>query len=46
MYRNATLAIVVSSTSIKVGTTTTAATTHGFTAGRTVAPGSANVVTG
>ena len=31
MYRSATTAIVVSSTSMKVGTMTTAATSHGFT---------------
>ena len=30
MYRSATLAIVVSSTSMKVGTTTAAATNHGL----------------
>src|SRR5690349_18688594 len=34
MYRRATLAIVVSRTSMKVGTTTTAATSHGLMLGR------------
>ena len=34
MYRSATTAMVVSSTSMKVGTTTMAATTQGFTPGR------------
>ena len=34
MYRSATLAIVVSSTSMKVGTTTAAATNQGLIAGR------------
>ena len=39
MYRSATLAIVVSSTSMKVGTTTAAATNQGLIAGRPMAPG-------
>ena len=34
MYRSATLAIVVSSTSMKVGTTTAAATNQGLITGR------------
>src|SRR5262249_34833832 len=40
MYRSATLAIVVSSTSMKVGTTTAAATNQGLIAGRLAAVGS------
>src|SRR6516165_1789245 len=39
MYRSATLAIVVSSTSMKVGTTTAAATNQGLIAGRLAAVG-------
>src|SRR5262245_47364166 len=39
MYRSATLAIVVSSTSMKVGTTTAAATNQGLIAGRIAAVG-------
>src|SRR5579864_1182784 len=39
MYRSATLAIVVSSTSMNVGTTTAAATNQGLIAGRLTAAG-------
>src|SRR5437867_12445515 len=39
MYRSATLAIVVSSTSMNVGTTTAMATNQGLIAGRLTAPG-------
>ena len=39
MYRSATLAIVVSSTSMNVGTTTAAATNQGLIAGRLAAVG-------
>jgi hypothetical protein len=39
MYRSATLAIVVSSTSMNVGTTTAMATNQGLIAGRLAAPG-------
>ena len=39
MYRSATLAIVVSSTSMNVGTTTAAATNQGLIAGRLTALG-------
>src|SRR5580704_2599031 len=47
MYRSATLAMVVSSTSMNVGMTTATATTHGLIAGPTAARGEgiATVVT-
>ena len=43
MYRSATRAMVVSSTSMKVGMMTTAATSHGFTSARDLEGESANV---
>ena len=39
MYRSATLAMVVSSTSMKVGMTTATATNQGLITGRLLAPG-------
>ena len=44
MYRSATLAIVVSSTSMKVGTTTAAATNHGLITGRLRALGASDTL--
>ena len=44
MYRSATTAMVVSSTSMKVGMMTMAATSHGFTSARDLEGESANSV--